>query len=308
VEAIASFQEAIRLEPALHRAHLHLGLCLARQKKLDEAVVAYRQAIRLKPDYHRAHFSLGTALFEQRKLPEAVIAYRATIRLQPEDAEAHCNLGQVLQLQGKFVESLVVYRRGHQLGLKTPGWRYPSAVWVRQAHRLVELDGKLEGFLKGDRKPKDASEQLELAALCAVKGWYAATARFYADAFAARSTLPTSTATRHRYTAACAAILAGCGQGKDPVRPDDKERTRLRMQAFTWLRAELTRWRTLYYKGDPRINASIEEQLQNWQSNPNLAGVRDRAFLDQMPEAERTQWQKLWASVKTLRKSARASK
>src|SRR5437763_2953473 len=37
------------------------------------------------------------------------------------------------------------------------------------------------------------------------------------------------------YNAACAAALAGCGQGKDADQSDEKERGRLRRQALDWL-------------------------------------------------------------------------
>src|SRR5215472_4056243 len=45
--------------------------------------------------------------------------------------------------------------------------------------------------------------------------------------------------TQDRYNAANAAALAGCGQGEDAAKLNDNERTRLRQQALTWLRADL---------------------------------------------------------------------
>jgi len=37
--------------------------------------------------------------------------------------------------------------------------------------------------------------------------------------------------------------------------------------------------------------------LSDWQTDPALAGVRDRAALVKLPDAEREQWQHLWADV-----------
>ncbi len=45
-----------------------------------------------------------------------------------------------------------------------------------------------------------------------------------------------------RFAVAVAAALAGCGKGEDAAKLDDKERTRLRQQALTWLRADLEAW------------------------------------------------------------------
>jgi hypothetical protein len=46
--------------------------------------------------------------------------------------------------------------------------------------------------------------------------------------------------------------------------------------------------------------------LQHWQNDTDLAGVRDPAALAKMPEAERADWQKLWADVEALVKKSGA--
>src|SRR5262249_33729675 len=149
---VAEFKEALRLKPDYPDAHTNLGVALQAQGKLAEAEAEHREALRLKPDDALAHYNLGNALSAQGKLPEAVAEYREALRLQPDYPDAHCNLGFALRDQGKFAESLRAFRRGHDLGSKTPGWRYPSAEWLRQAERLVELDSRLPALLRGDRQ------------------------------------------------------------------------------------------------------------------------------------------------------------
>jgi hypothetical protein len=39
----------------------------------------------------------------------------------------------------------------------------------------------------------------------------------------------------------------------------------------------------------------VQKTLHHWQQDSDLAGVRDPAALAKMPEAERAEWQKLWA-------------
>ena len=46
-----------------------------------------------------------------------------------------------------------------------------------------------------------------------------AAARFYEEAFAAQPKLADDLGAAHRYNAACAAALAGCGQSKDAGKP-----------------------------------------------------------------------------------------
>ena len=241
-EAIAEFRTAIRLQPDDAVAHYNLGIALAAQGKLDEAIAEYRTAIRLKPDYAMAHNNLGLALASQGKLDEAVAEYRTAIRLKPDYAEAHCNLGHLLRGQGDYAGSLAMLRRGHELGTRQPGWRYPSAQWVAEAERLAALAARLPAVLKGEDRPKDVAERLAIAQMCYDTKRYAAAARFWAEALAADPKLGDDRQAGHRYNAACAAALAAAGQGTDDPKPDDAARAKLRGQALDWLKAERAAW------------------------------------------------------------------
>jgi Tfp pilus assembly protein PilF len=304
VEAVACYREAIRLKPDYPLAHNNLGVALEKQGKPGEATACYRKALRLKPDYPEAHCNLGAALQTQGKLGEAVAAFKEAIRLKPDYPLAHCHLGLTLRRQGNLRESLSALRRGHALGAETPGWRYPSARWVRQARRLVQLDNRLPAILQGEAKPKDASEQVELAQLCALKRRHAASARFYAAAFSARPALPPQAIAAHRYAAACSAALAGCGKGEDKPPPSQEQRAGLRRQALGWLRAALADLAKQAEKADPQTRDAATWTLTRLQQDPNLAGVRDKDALGKLPEEESKSWSKLWAEVAALQSKA----
>src|SRR5262249_5529974 len=141
----------------------NLGSALASMDRWDEAIAEFREAIRLKPDYAEAHCNLGIALRAKGRWDEAIAEFREPIRLEPDYAEAHCNLGGAMLAQGKFREALEAVRRGHELGSRKPGWRYPSAQWVREGERLIELDGRLPGFLERKNAPANPAEGIELA-------------------------------------------------------------------------------------------------------------------------------------------------
>jgi len=215
---------------------------------------------------------------------------------------AHCNLGSNLVIKGQFAEALTCLRRGHQLGSKDPHWQYPSAQWVQECERAVELDAKLPRILKGEAEPTDVEERLALAQLCQLpcKSLNAAAVRFYRDAFAARPQLADDLEAQPRYDAACAASLAGCGQGKDAGDLNEKQRAVLRQQALDWLRADLAAYRRLLEKEADKAGPAVRERMQHWQQDKDFAGVRGDA-LAQLPEAERQNWQQLWQEVEALR-------
>ncbi len=109
-EAIAEFREAIRLKPDESTAHSNLGNALREQGKPEEAIAEQREAIRLKSDNPTAYYNLGYALQQLGKLTEAIAEYREAIRLKPDYYDAHLNLGRALRVQGKLAEAVPEYQ------------------------------------------------------------------------------------------------------------------------------------------------------------------------------------------------------
>jgi tetratricopeptide (TPR) repeat protein len=299
-EEIAEYRAALRIKPDFAEAHNNLGTALCEQGKPDQAVAAYREAIRLKPDDPDTHYGLANALRDHGKVDEAIAKYRETLRIKPDNAEAHCNLGHVLQQQARFAEALAELKRGHEFGSKRPGWRYPSAEWVRQAEWLVEVERKLPSILTGELRPSDASESLAVARMCYDRKLHTASARFWSEAFQLQPKLMEDMQAQYRYNAACAAALAGCGQGKDDPPPDEAAMIRWRKQAIDWLKADLAAWSMNLETGPPQARFAISKTLQHWKADPDLAGLRDRAALDKLPGDEQNAYRALWAEVNAL--------
>jgi tetratricopeptide (TPR) repeat protein len=286
-------------------AHSNLGNFLQSQGKHAEAEAACRKAIELQPDFALAHYNLGLALGRQKKLAAAEAAFRKAAALEADFAEAHCNLGSVLREQGRFSDSLESFKRGHDLGSKNPRWPYPSTLWVKTAERLVALERKLPSVLSGEVQPSDSGERIILADMCQRhRQLYVAAARLFASAFASQPGLASAQGGVNRYNAACAAALAGTGQGKDAADLDVKERQRWRKQALAWLRDDLALWTKQVESGSAQQRAEAERQLRHRQTDPDLAGLRDAAALAKLPEDERAAWQQFWADVAAVLKKA----
>ena len=60
--------------------------------------------------------------------------------------------------------------------------------------------------------------------------------------------------------------------------------------------------------GTPKVGPAMQQFLSHWQHDPDLAGVREKAALAQLPKGEREAWQKLWANVDALLDRARTPK
>jgi serine/threonine protein kinase/Flp pilus assembly protein TadD len=303
VDAKAAYEKAVAIQPDYAEAHHNLGILFQIQGRLPEAVEAHRKAIKAKPEFASSHYNLGNALFALGKLEEAERAFRQALAHQPDYAEAHCDLGQLLVRQGRFAEGLAARKKGHKKGSKQPGWRYPSADWVRQAERLVEIETKLPKILRRELQPTDVGECLALAQMCQeYKGLYLSAFRFYRDAFAEQPQLADDLQQQHRYNAARAAARAGWGQSDDAEKIDDKECARLRQQALNWLEADLAAYRQALDKEPDKARPAVMQRMQHWQEDKDFAGVRGDA-LSKLPEAERRHWQQMWNAVGALLKS-----
>jgi serine/threonine protein kinase/Tfp pilus assembly protein PilF len=281
------------------------------QKALqDEAVGYYRICVALRPDSSGAHNNLGYLLFGKGRMDEAIGEFRKAIDLKPDFAEAHCNLGMILDSQGRFAEALLEIKRGHELGSKKPGWKFPSAEWVRWAEQMVERDAKLPKILKGEAQPANVDERIALAEMCQKEfiKLYFASCRFYVDAFAAQPRLTEDLLHGHRYNAACSAALAGCGQGKDADQTDDKERTRLRKQALDWVRADLAAWQKWFEKEPEKVRPILTKTMRHWLGDTDFNGVRGPEAIAKLRESERADWTKFWEDVAALGKQAAEGK
>jgi serine/threonine protein kinase/Flp pilus assembly protein TadD len=307
-EAIDEYHEAIRLQKDDPVAHNNLGITLYRKGQLDEAIAELREAIRLKKDYYKAHNNLGIALHDKGQLDEAIAELREAIRLNKDFPEAHNSLGVVLKDKGQLDEAIAAYRQALRLQKDFP-LAHSNLGAALQMKGALE---KLPRILKGEAQPADAADCLALAGLCQLpyQGLYAASVRFYREAFASQPSLAEDLQAGNRYNAACAAALAGCGQGKDASALGEKERARLRQQALDWLRSNLDAWRRLLDKQPDRAGPVVAKKMQHWQQDSDFAGVRGQDALGRLPEAERRDWQGLWADVAALgrRAAGRADK
>ncbi len=302
-EALAVTEGLVRTsDVAQHRGQLlhfyegKMELCL-KSGRLEPAAAAYRKAAALAPRRPQTHQLYGSVLLQAGRLEEALAVSQKALALKPDFAEAQCNVGLALVRLGRFAEARDALRRGHELGSKQPNWRFPSALWVRNAEALLELERRLPAILEGKDKPANNGERLSLAILCGQMGkhLYAASARFYREAFAADARLGDDPRALHRYNAACAAALAGCGRGEDAKGLDAAQRAALRKQALEWLRADLAGWAKLYDSPEQRDRA--RQALRHWQEDKDLAGVRGAAALAALPADEGTAWRALWSSV-----------
>jgi serine/threonine protein kinase/tetratricopeptide (TPR) repeat protein len=215
-----------------------------------------------------------------------------------------------------LVTAMAKYRLGDQQGARTVLAAEISAFdwsmarvrghdqWLwhvlrREAEALIFPN--TAAFLQGKYEPCDNTERLALLGACWSKNRTCAAARLYAEAFAADPTLADDPRFRHRYNAARAAALAGCGQGDDVADLGATEKKRWRNQAREWLQADLASLVRAYDANPTAARARVRKALSSWLDDPGLRCVRTTSELDKLPLDERKKYVALWAEVTAVR-------
>jgi protein O-mannosyl-transferase len=114
-EAIAHFQNALRLNPDYAEARNNLGDALLHKGDVDEAIAQLQRALQLKPHYAKAHGNFGNALLKKGDVDGAIAQFQLALHFNPDYTEAHNNLGNALLQKGDVNEAITQFRRALQL-------------------------------------------------------------------------------------------------------------------------------------------------------------------------------------------------
>jgi serine/threonine-protein kinase len=208
-------------------------------------------------------------------------------------AMAEFRLGKVTQARHTLAQAVANYNWG------------PTDDQERQVFHALRREAEammlpnLDSFLHGQYQPRNNDERLAFTGICQFENRSGQLARLWCDAFAADPNLARS----HRYDAACAAALAGCGRGIDSASFNDADRTHFRDQARQCLASDLDSCEQQFqHGGTDRQNA--EHTLSNWLKSEDMAGVRDANALEKLPAEERKQWTDQWQRASDLARRA----
>lgn len=113
-EAIAAYEEVLRIDPSNWRAHLRLGNIYRAQNEPAQALAAYQRALDMEQGNARLHFLLGETYQGLGKTDEAITAYREVLRIYPAHAEA----GRRVQMLSLPIDEGIQYPLWRSLGLE----------------------------------------------------------------------------------------------------------------------------------------------------------------------------------------------
>src|SRR5262249_33124136 len=159
----------------------------------------------------------GNELRLQGRQDEALATLQRALETNPRFADIHKDIGLIRLEQGRFAEAKSSTRRCIELLPENSPILKAATEQLQRCETMVLLESRLPSLLKREASPADNAERLLIAWMCQrpVKKLFATSARFYAEAIANDARSAKETRQQHRYNAALAAALAGCGKGED---------------------------------------------------------------------------------------------
>ena len=113
--AIESFRAALQLQGTFSAARLNLALLLFQLRRFQLSLEAYRQVLSSEPNSAAAWNGVGLVLVELKRFPDARNAFVRAVEADPDHAGAHYNLSFTLSNLGDFDGALRATKRALEL-------------------------------------------------------------------------------------------------------------------------------------------------------------------------------------------------
>jgi len=97
-----NLEHALQLDPEYAEAHNNLANVLVQMNQLAEAKKHFEEAVRIFPRFALAQNNLGKLHMQMGEPIDAIKQYKAALAIDPEFADAHFDLGNAFQANGQF--------------------------------------------------------------------------------------------------------------------------------------------------------------------------------------------------------------
>jgi tetratricopeptide (TPR) repeat protein len=126
----------------------------------DEAIAHYEDALKIAPDYYPAHNNLGALYLGKSDFKSAEAQFRESVRIDQNDAQAYFNLSNLLMLTGRYAESEAALADGLRRRPDSAFARFlQGCLWARTG-KFEEAEKSLREALQLDPAMSQAHLQL----------------------------------------------------------------------------------------------------------------------------------------------------
>lgn len=135
-------------------AHLNLGSDLMNRKQFPEAIAQYQETLRLEPEFNDAHASLAMAYRDLGRMTEAEAQFRLALQTSPDSPNVCYNLGKIDMLNGNTTEGIELLTRS----LKAAPDK--AAAYINNLGSNLLKEGRLDDAIELFQKAVDANPDI----------------------------------------------------------------------------------------------------------------------------------------------------
>jgi tetratricopeptide (TPR) repeat protein len=139
-EAIDWLQRAIVVRADVAQAHYHLGNALLAAERHQDALASFADALTLQPDHVDALNNQGNALRNLGRFDAAIACYRGALALRPDFVVAHYNLGRTLAAQQRPEEAVASLRAALAGDIQARDAHHLADIYGELGRALLALD------------------------------------------------------------------------------------------------------------------------------------------------------------------------
>ena len=163
MDAIAEYEEAIKLAPNEPRLHEALGTEYRLVGKMQEAEQAYLQELEIDPENVTAQYKLGVIAIERGDPARGKTLIEGALRVKPDLQHADYNLGRAEMLLGNDAAAAQHLERATTAAGSDPevveqSW-YQLGIVYRRLHRMEEAQKAMATFQKLKDEEAESSQK-----------------------------------------------------------------------------------------------------------------------------------------------------
>jgi tetratricopeptide (TPR) repeat protein len=138
-EALAHFEDAVRISPDYRQAHVQLGILRAAADQPSLALKSFLTALALEPDSDFLQLNVALTLIVLHRPAEAEVYARRALRRSPSSVDARFVLGVALVMQDNLAEETIA---SLQLASKKHVLARDLLAWIESAPAAADVPGK----------------------------------------------------------------------------------------------------------------------------------------------------------------------
>ncbi|MCT7966127.1 CHAT domain-containing tetratricopeptide repeat protein [Laspinema sp. D1] len=142
-DAIASFNEAIRLKPDFSDAYSNRGIAQANLRQYEDAIASFNEAIRVQLDNPYAYNGRGLEQYNLGQYKDAIASFNEAIRFKPDFSPAYCNRGAAQHQLGQNEDAIASFNEAIYL---QPNYAHAYCNRGLAQHQLGQHEDAIASF------------------------------------------------------------------------------------------------------------------------------------------------------------------